>query len=108
MNFANLPPEAYAWLAGSFVVAILVDFLVVRLLFEVLKPASAYVFWIGRAGKLAGLIAWVIFFNRLFYARYFLAAGQEIPQVLNLVEWSLIAVLTVVAVATHPKAPRTG
>ena len=104
----NLPPEAFAWLAGSFVVAILVDFLVVRLLFEALKPASAYVFWIGRAGKLAGLIAWVLFFNRLFYARYFLSTGQEIPRAINLTEWSLIAILAVVAVATHPKVGRSG
>lgn len=104
----NLPSEAYAWLAGSFVVAILVDCVVVRLLFEVLKPASAYVFWIGRMGKLAGLIAWMIFFNRLFYARYLLAGGQEVPQMINLIEWSVIAVTAVVAVATHPKVPRTG
>lgn len=104
----NLPPEAYAWLAGSFVVAILIDFLVVRLLFEVVKPASAYVFWIGRAGKLAGLIAWVLFFNQLFYARYLLPPGQAVPQALSLLEWSVIAVLGVVAAATHPKVPRTG
>lgn len=102
----NFPPEAYAWLAGSFVVAILVDFAVVRLLFEFAKPVSAYVFWIGRAGKLAGLIAWVIFFNQLFYARYLVPAGQEVPQPVNLVEWSVIAVVAVVAAATHPKVPR--
>jgi len=104
----NFPPEAYAWLTGSFVVAILVDFVVVRLLFEVAKPTSAYVFWIGRAGKLAGLIAWVLFFNQLFYAPYFLKPGEVVPQVVNLTEWSVIAVIAVIAAATHPRVPRAG
>ena len=39
--------------------AVLVDFAVCRLLIEVLKPITVWVFWAGRAGKMIGVLGCV-------------------------------------------------
>ncbi|MCC2671902.1 MAG: hypothetical protein K0Q72_4373 [Armatimonadetes bacterium] len=101
----NLQPIAYAWLALAFLIAVVVDFVVVRILLDFLRPTSAYVFWIGRAGKIAGLAAWVLYVNMFWYPQY-LGAGAPMPQLISVAEWSCVGVLAFVALATQPRLGR--
>jgi hypothetical protein len=103
----NLPPIAYAWLALAFLIAIVVDYAVVRILLDFLRPTSAYVFWMGRAGKVAGLAAWVLYINHFWYPQ-FLGAGTPMPQLISVAEWSAVGVLAFVAVATQPRVGSRG
>ena len=101
----NLQPIAYAWLALAFVLAVVVDYAVVRILLDFLRPTSAYVFWIGRAGKIAGLAAWVIYINHFWYPN-FLGNGLPMPQLISVAEWSAVGVLGFMALASQPRVGR--
>jgi hypothetical protein len=63
-------PIAAAWLFGSLLGLVILDWAAVRLLLEALRPASAYVFWAGRAGKVIAVIAWFVFFNRFWWPEF--------------------------------------
>jgi hypothetical protein len=101
----NIQGVAWGILAGSLLVAVIVDWAVVQLLLEFLKPTSAYVFWIGRAGKIAAVVAWVLFFNEFWYPQ-FVSSVQPVPGWGTALEWGLVAVLGIAAFATLPRAPR--
>jgi hypothetical protein len=105
MDFSELTPYLpYIWLAGSLIGALLVDWIVVRLLTEVIRPPSAYIFWIGRAGKLAAVILWILFFNNYWYPQ-FVAHGESVPKMLTAGEIGCVGALVMLAIATLPRNP---
>lgn len=96
--------EPYVWLSVSILVAILLDYLVVRLLLDVMRPVTAYVFWVGRAGKLVSLIVWCMFVTRFWFPKY-MSQVQVPASMINAVQWATIGVVVLLAVAS---IPRTG
>lgn len=101
----SIPPVGWALFAVSFVLAIVVDVALVRLLLDFVQPTSAYVFWMGRVGKVMGMAAWVLYVN-LFWYPQFLGAGRPVPQLISALEWGVVAVVAMVAIATYPRLPR--
>ena len=99
----NLTPVAYGWLAGSLVVAVLLDTALMRILLEVLKPTSAYAFWIGRVSKLAVTAGWFFFLDQYWFPAQ---AAQAPPTLLVAAEWGLWLALLLLAVVTVPRARR--
>ena len=101
----GISPEGFYWLVSSLAAALLVDWAVARLLLELLRPASGFVFWTGRAAKVAALLAWIVFFNGWWYPR-FAGAGQAPGPMIVAVEAALLGVLVLAAFASHPRSPR--
>jgi hypothetical protein len=99
----NLSPEAWGWLAGSVVVALILDAALMRVLLEALKPTSAYAFWIGRASKLAAVAAWFFYLDRFWFPSQ---AAQDPPALLMAAEWGLWLALLLLAVVTVPRVRR--
>ncbi len=101
----------YLWLAGSLLMVILVDYGVTRLMLEFVRPASSSAFWAGRVGKLAGLVAWVGFFNTFWYPTYMAPAAfgdqpVEIPEMIRWAETGVFVALLVIAAVTLPRGAR--
>jgi hypothetical protein len=101
----GVSPEGYYWLAGSLTGAVAADWGFARLLLELLRPSSGFVFWVGRAAKAAALLAWILFFNAWWYPR-FAGAGQAPGPMILAVQAALLGVLVLAAVASHPRSPR--
>lgn len=93
----------YLWLAGSLLVAVLIDYAGCRLVLETVRPASVYAFWAGRAGKLAALSAWLVFFNRFWYPQ-FLGKGEAPGDVYKFAEVVVVVAFLVFAIISMPKA----
>jgi hypothetical protein len=100
----QLTPEAWIWLAASIVAAVIVDVVVTRLLLEVFRPASAYVFGVGRGGKVAAVCGWIAFIVAFWYPQFI---GGEQPDWLKLVALGIIIGLLVLSFITHPKRSRS-
>src|SRR5579872_6071679 len=98
----NLIPERYYWLAGSLVTALILDGVVARALLELFRPTSAYVFRIGRAGKIAALFAWLAFFDSYWYPQ-FLGAGEGPSPMIRALEVSTIGIALLLAFVTVPR-----
>jgi len=105
-QLANIPPTGWALFALSFVVAIVVDVALVRLLLDFLRPTSAYVFAMGRVGKIAGVVAWVLYVNHFWYPQY-LGRGQAAPQLISALGWGIVAVVVMMALTTFPRLSRS-
>lgn len=101
----DIPAMGWVLFALSFALAVVVDLAVVRLLMEFLRPTSAYVFGMGRLGKVMGAVAWVLYINRFWYPQ-FPGKGQTAPQLIHALEWGVVAVVVMIAVATYPRLPR--
>jgi hypothetical protein len=99
----QLTSEAYIWLAGSVVAAVILDLLVTRLLLEVFRPASAYAFWSGRGGKLTAIFLWIAFVVAYWWPQF---VDPVPPDWLKMVGLALIFGLLVVAFVTHPRGPQ--
>jgi len=98
-----LTSEAYYWLAGGLVGAVLVDLLATRLYLEVLRPASAYVFHAGRAGKLTALGAWLAFLVGVWYPWFMVGEREFTPGWLLPGAVCVFVVVLAAAVATMPR-----
>jgi hypothetical protein len=99
----QLTPEAYAWLAGSVVAAVILDVVLTRLLLEVFRPPSLYAFWAARGGKLTAVFLWIAFVVAYWWPQILRA---EQPEWLKLTGIGLIFGLLLVAFITHPRGPR--
>ena len=99
----NIPPIGWAILAASVLLAVLADYGIVRLMLEFLRPASAYVFWAGRAGKVGALVAWVLFFNEFWYPQFLGQGVQSVPSVVSMAEWTVIIALFLAAAVSAPR-----
>lgn len=99
--------EPYVWLSVSVLVAILVDYLVVRVLLDVVRPVTAYVFWVGRAGKLVSLLAWSLFVTKFWYPK-FMNQGEPLPSMGNAIQWAIIGVVALLAAASVPRGGARG
>lgn len=95
--------DAYYWLAGGLVGALLIDLVATRLYLEVLRPASAYVFHAGRAGKLTALGAWLAFLVGVWYPRFMVGERQLAPEWLTPVAVGIFVAGLAVAVLTLPR-----
>jgi len=105
-DFNLITPEGYVFLALSLVGAIFLDWAVVKFGLDFLRPASAYVFLIGRAGKLVSFIAWFLFVSSYWYPHY-LSQDQPIPGLYTAVGWGLVALMAILAFTTLPRMPQT-
>lgn len=94
--------EPYVWLSVSVLVAILLDYLIVRVLLDVVRPVTAYVFWVGRAGKLVSLLVWCMFVTRFWYPKY-MTQGETVPSMVNAVQWAIVGVVALLAAASIPR-----
>ncbi len=92
----------YVWLGASLLGAVLLDFVVVRILLDLVRPTTAYVFWIGRAGKLVALLGWCVFFNRFWYPTY-LGQGAAAPPMLGAIEWAVAGIMILLAATSLPR-----
>ena len=101
----GISPEGCYWLAGSLLGTVAADWGLARLLLELLRPPSGFVFWVGRAAKAAALLVWIAFFNAWWYPR-FAGAGQAPGPMLVAVEAAILGVLLLAAFASHPRSPR--
>ena len=101
----NLPPEAYAYLGVSLLAAVLLDYALVRLCLELLRPPSMYLFLVGRVGKLLSAFAWIYFFHSFWYPQ-FVAGGGQPPGPLVAAAYAFLGVMLLLAVVTLPRAPR--
>jgi hypothetical protein len=101
----TLSPTAWLWLAGSILGALAVDWAALRLLLEVLRPPSGYVFWAGRLAKLVAVFAWCLFFNTYWYPQY-LSAGLPPSSMVYAAEGALLAGLLLLGFATLPRIER--
>lgn len=102
MNFQNVQPVGWVLLALSFLGAVLVDYGCHRLLLEFLRPPSAWIFWVGRVGKIAGLLAWIYFFNCFWYPQI-LGGGQTLPTMVSTAETATVVLVTLFALLTVPR-----
>ena len=96
----QLSSEAYIWLAASVAVAVILDLVVTRILLEIFRPTSAYVFWVGRGGKLTAVFGWIAFMVAFWYPRF---VDDQQPDWLKLTALGLILGLLVLAFVTHPR-----
>jgi hypothetical protein len=92
----------WVWLAGSFVAALLIDFVIARLVLEWARPVAAWLFWVGRASKLAALVAWMAFFNGFWYPQY-LSQGMPLPDYVRQIEGVVLAVFLGLAALSFPR-----
>src|SRR3954454_21322001 len=90
----------YLWLAGSLLGAVLVDWATVRVMFQFVRPASVYVFWVGRAGKLMALLAWLLFFNGFWWPEY---ARGDLDDTAKWMEIGAVLAFAVFAFITLPR-----
>jgi hypothetical protein len=103
IQFENIPPEGYVYLAVSVVVALFVDYAVVRFGLDFLKPATRSVFWLGRVGKLVSFTGWVLFLNNYWYGTY-LEPGKPVPSMISAAEWAIVGLMLLFAFTTYPRA----
>ena len=98
----DVSPTGWIILALSLVAAVIVDLAIARFGMEIFKPPSAYIFWIGRAGKVAAALAWVSFFTGYWYPEH-VSKGQPVPGMIKAAGWAVIGVLLLLAFATLPR-----
>lgn len=101
----NVSLEGWVYLALSLPGAWLLDLVVTRLLLEILKPTSAWVFRVGRAGKIAAALGWM-FYVALFWYPRFVGGDRPVP---DYIHWAIaLAALVLVglAAATMPRRGR--
>ena len=103
----NISSDGYIALGLSIVVAVLVDLAVFRVLLEFLRPASRYLFWAGRASKIAAASAWAVYLNNSWYPA-FLGAGAELPALVGAAELAMLGALLVMAAVSFPRNRSTG
>ena len=96
----NISTDGYIALGVSLLVAMLLDFTVLRLFVQFLRPASVYLFWGGRAGKLIAATAWLLYFTSSWYPMF---AHTEAPPAVGGVGWVVIAALVVLAAISFPR-----
>ncbi|HEU4754644.1 MAG TPA: hypothetical protein VFU47_16160 [Armatimonadota bacterium] len=99
----NVSLPALGWLGGSLVALVLLDWGLARLLLELLRPASAFAFWSGRAAKLLALLAWCLFFNGFWYPQFL---GSPPPPLVTAAEGGVLGLLLILSFVTLPRAPR--
>lgn len=104
----NLPPEAWVWLVLSLILAVAIDYGIVRTLSDVLRPITHWVFLIGRLGKLVSLGAWVYFFLTVWAPRYLVSPRELLPEWVTWAGWGLLGLAFAFAVASTPRAPFGG
>ena len=100
----DLSTSPYPWLAGSLLAAVVVDWVIARVLMELLRPASGWVFWIGRTSKLLTVVLWLVFFNSFLYPRFF--GGAEVPPTVIAIQAAVVGLLLLAAFVTLPRATR--
>lgn len=93
----------WAVLGGSLLAAVLVDFVLLRVLLEVFRPPSVTIPWAGRAAKLTTLVLWIYFFNSFWYPQY-LAPGRALSDVVRNGEIAVVVVLVLLAIVTLPRS----
>ena len=96
----NISSDGYIALGVSVLVAMLLDFTVLRLFVQFLRPASVYLFWAGRAGKLVAATVWLLYFTGSWHPMF---AGTEASPAVGSVGWVVIAVLVVLAAVSFPR-----
>ena len=105
MDLSLVPNYAWGLLVASLVLAVVLDGAIAQIMFEIVRPVSKYVCWVGRLSKLAALIAWCAFFN-LFWYPQFLAQDRPLPSYIPLIEWGVTGFFLVLAFTTMPR-PRS-
>ena len=98
----QISSNGYIALAVSLVVAFLIDYAVLRLLLETLRPAYAHVFLAGRISKLAAALVWAIYIHRFWYPEY-LGAGQPAPPTVAAAAATVLGILLLAALVTSPR-----
>ncbi len=102
MDFSRITPEGYIFLAASLVVAVVADHAIVRFGLDFAKPASRSAFVLGRVGKLAALVGWLVFFNSYWYPQH-LSQDQPLPAWAVPLEWVVVAALALFAFTSYPR-----
>ncbi|MBM3460118.1 MAG: hypothetical protein FJX77_16485 [Armatimonadetes bacterium] len=98
-----MPISEVGWglLGASLLLAVVVDYLVVRVLLELLRPTARYAALIGRLGKLAACGLWLTFFNTYWHPRH-LSAGSSLSPGLRLAEIGGMGLVVLLALASYP------
>ena len=102
-GFAAVTPEGWGVLAALVLAAVLIDYLLVRVGLDFAKPASQYVFLVGRVGKLGSLAAFCAAFTLWWYPRYL---NEIAPQMLINMETAVWIALALFSVAVMPRMPK--
>jgi uncharacterized membrane protein YbhN (UPF0104 family) len=102
----QLSSEAYYWLAGGLLGAVLVDLIATRLFLEAMRPASAYVFHAGRAGKLTAVAVWLAFLTGVWYPRFLVSEREAMPSWLTPAAFGVFVLAAAAAAASLPRASR--
>src|SRR5687767_8147091 len=97
----ELTPTGWIFLAVSIIAAVVLDLTIARFGMELFKPPSAYVFWVGRAGKLAAAVAWITYFTGHWYPT-FVSKGHPAPAMIGAGAWAFMGVLLFLALITLP------
>jgi hypothetical protein len=102
-RLASVTPEGWGVLAVLVVLAVLADYGLARAGLELLRPTSRWVFWIGRAAKLAAYMGFCVAVNTFWCPRYL---GVFAPTLLVNLEWLVGLAGLALAVATLPRHAR--
>lgn len=97
-------PECLYWLGGSIVAAVVIDLVVARLLLEFLRPAYANAFVSGRAGKVAGLTAWLVYVAGYWLPQY-VPAADSFQAMIKAGAAAVIGVAALLAFTSMPRSP---
>ncbi len=96
----NISSDGYIALGVSVLVAVLLDFAVLRLFIEFLRPASVYLFWGGRAGKIVAVTAWFLYVTNSWFPMF---TGAEASSTVGGAGWVVIAGMAVAAALSFPR-----
>lgn len=102
-GLAAVTPEGWGVLALLVLAAVLIDYVLVRVALDFAKPATQYVFLVGRVGKLGSLAAWCAGFTLWWYPRYL---SETAPQMLINMETAIWIALALLSVAVMPRMPK--
>jgi hypothetical protein len=98
----NITPVGWAILGGSILAAVLLDYGVLWLCLEYMKPPSSTVFIAARVAKVVGLVGWVLFFSLFWYPGYGPTA-EPLPQMGKNIIAGVILGVVVIAALTFPR-----
>ena len=103
MDFSNVTNEGWIYLGASIVIAIIADYAVLKIGLDFFRPASRYVVWMARLGKLAAVIGWMLFFNGYWYPTFLGEEGMPLPSYVNITEWAVLGIMLLVAIVSFPR-----
>ena len=88
------------------VTAIVLDVIIARMLLDLVRPPSAYVFRVARVSKIAAFIAWLVMFHTWWYPE-FVGRGFPPPQWVGALEGGAVAAAIMFALTTVPRPSRS-